>query len=52
MTLTHEELKEKLAQQFDELTLCDLLRITPQDLVDAFEDRVEAYYTRLLKEIE
>lgn len=49
-TLT--EVAEKLAEQFDETTICELLQITPQDLVIRFEDRIETHYSKLAREIE
>jgi hypothetical protein len=50
--VTFIELQEKLAEQHDECSLCELLGITPQDLVEAFADRIEARFTSLSKEIE
>ena len=41
MPLTLEELKEKLAEQLDEITLLDILGITSYDLVERFEDIIE-----------
>ena len=40
MELTLEELKEKLAG-LDEITLMELLDIHSDELVEAFEDRIE-----------
>jgi hypothetical protein len=50
--VTFQELSEKLAEQHDETSLCELLKITPEDLVEAFADRIEANFTKLLEEIE
>jgi hypothetical protein len=50
--LTLEELKEKLAAQIDEVTLCDWLEINSEDIVNQFEDRVEEKYDKLCKELE
>lgn len=50
--ITFQELSEKLAEQHDEVSLCELLKITPQDLVEAFGDRIEANFSLLVKEIE
>ncbi len=52
MSITLEELKEKLAEQHDEIALCELLEVTREDLVEAFVDRIEARFTQLVKEIE
>lgn len=52
MTLTFEELTEKLAEQHDETSLCELLGITPYDLVEAFKDRIEANFTQLVSNVE
>ena len=52
MELTLEELKQKLAERLDEVTLLDLLGITSYDLVERFEDLIEDKYDKLLKEIE
>jgi predicted trehalose synthase len=52
MPYTFEELKEKLADQHDELALCELLEVTREDLVEAFADRIEARFSQLVKEIE
>ena len=52
MELTIEELKEKLAERLDEVTLLDLLGITSYDLVERFADLIEDKYDKLLKEIE
>ena len=52
MTLTLEELKEKLAEQYDECSVCDLLGITSYDLVEMFSDKIEAKFTKLVREIE
>jgi hypothetical protein len=47
-----EELKEKLADQHDQTAICELLEITPEDLVEVFADRIEAKFAYLIKEIE
>ena len=52
MELTIEELKEKLAERLDEVTLLDLLGITSYDLVERFADLIEDKYDKLLREIE
>ena len=50
MNLTLVELKEKL-MQFDELDLIELLDLTSEDILNRFEDIVEARYETLKKEI-
>lgn len=50
--ITFQELQEKLAEQHDETSICELLKITPEDLVEAFADRIEANFSNLVKEIE
>jgi hypothetical protein len=50
--LTLEELKQKLAERLDEITLLELLGINSYDIVERFEDFIENNYDRLMKEIE
>lgn len=50
--LTLSELKEKIVQQVDEVDLLDMLALTTQDLVDAFEDKIEDRYETFLAELE
>ena len=52
MPLTLEELKEKLAEQIDEITLLDMLGITSYDLVERFEDIIEDKFDKLEREID
>lgn len=52
MNLTFEELKEKLAEQFDEIELCEVLKLTPADIVEAFADRIEANRSHIESQIE
>lgn len=40
-TLTLQELKDRLAAKFDEVTILELLDLRSQDLVDRFEDIIE-----------
>ena len=49
--LTLEELKQKLAERLDEITLLELLSINSYDIVERFEDFIENNYDRLMKEI-
>lgn len=50
--LTFEEVKEKLAEQYDPESICDLLGITSQELVEAFEDKIEAHFHKVKEAIE
>lgn len=49
--LTLEELKSRLADNYDEITILEVLHISSEDLVERFEDRVEKYYDRLAYEL-
>ena len=44
MTLTLQEITKKLAEQYDEITLLEILDIDSFDLVEAFFDRIEEKY--------
>lgn len=50
--LTIEELKEKIIDQIDEVDIIDLLGLTTEDIVNAFEDRVEDKQSKIIKELE
>jgi hypothetical protein len=50
--LTLEELKSRLADNYDEITILEVLHISSEDLVERFEDRVEKYFDRLADEFE
>lgn len=52
MSMTFVELAEKLAEQHDVEALCELLKITPQELVEAFADKIEANFSELVDEVE
>jgi len=49
---TLQEMKEKLVEQVDEITLIDWLEVNSEDIVNAFEDKVVANYDKLLGELE
>jgi hypothetical protein len=49
--LTLHELKEKVSEQISEFDLVDLLGLTTWDLVNAFEDKLEAKYAQILDEL-
>jgi len=44
MTLTLQEITKKLAEQYDEITLLEILNIDSYDLLEAFFDRIEDKY--------
>jgi len=43
------ELCEKLIEQVDEVDLVDVLELSTEDLVNAFQDKIEDNYLTLLK---
>lgn len=49
--LTLEEVKEKLTR-VDEISLMEILNINSEDLVEAFEDRIDERYEELRKDLE
>jgi hypothetical protein len=48
--LTLQEIKEALCQ-YDEVTLLEVLDVSSEELLDRFEDIVEAQYESLLEEL-
>ena len=52
MTATLNELKEYLTDKMPETDLLELLNITSEDLVIAFEEYIEANADRLIGELE
>lgn len=50
--LTLPELKEKIVQQVDEVDIIDLLGLTTEDIVNAFEDKIENKWDRIVEELE
>lgn len=50
--LTIPELAEKLASEFDEVSLLELLGINSFDLVDRFIDVIENKYEKLIAEFQ
>ena len=51
MALTILELFDKL-KRLDEISLLEILNITAEDLVDRFEDRIEAMFDDLVDELD
>jgi rRNA maturation endonuclease Nob1 len=49
--LTLEELKDRLAHRFDEVTLMERLDISSEELVQAFSDKIEELYDELVEEV-
>lgn len=52
MPLTLCELKEKLAENYDETLLLELLEINSSDIVERFLDRIENRYDLLVGDFE
>ena len=52
MSLTLEELKEKLSNYYDEISLLELLNINSDDLVERFSDRIYNNMESLSEEFE
>lgn len=52
MTLTLEELKELLIERVDPDLLLEELGLSTEDLVDRFEDKIEAKFNRLVVLVE
>ncbi len=51
LPLTLQELQDRL-KRFDEITLLELLDVTSEELVEAFADRIDDNYDRLVAEVE
>lgn len=51
MTLTLQELKERIARYYDVVTLCEVLQITEEELLERFEDRVFEHIEELQEEM-
>ena len=52
MSLTVEELGQRLAEASDEVSILEILNINSFDLVERFSDRIEKHYEKLLEELE
>lgn len=48
--LTLEEVKDLLAQRYDEIDLCDKLEINTYDLVERFVERIEERFEEFVEE--
>lgn len=51
MSYTFTEMVERMLQHMDTNDIIDILRITPEDLLDRFEDRVTRYYDDIEEEL-
>ena len=51
MELLLVELKDKLLQQFNEEDVLEVLNISVEDLLNAFEDRIEEKYEFLIGQV-
>jgi len=52
MSLLLPELTDRLAQRFDIVTLLELLDVTSEQLLEAFQDRVSERYEFLSEQLE
>ena len=52
MSLTLQELKERISHECDEIYILELLEIDGEMLVNRFEDEIEARYDELCAEFE
>jgi hypothetical protein len=48
--ITLIELREKIADNYDEITILELLDITAEELVEAFSDKIEERFEKLSSE--
>ena len=51
MSCTLDELMERLAERLDPEELCDLLQLSSEDIVGAFEDRIKENFDKLEEEL-
>lgn len=52
MAVTLPELKQKLIEMYDEVSLLEILQISTDDIVERFDDRIEEKYDDLIEELE
>lgn len=50
MTLT--DLKERMAQSFDEVTLVEMLELSSWNIIEAFSDEIEENMEKYIAELE
>ena len=48
MAVTLEELKERMKNRLDEITLLEVLDIKAEDIVERFEDKIDERYDTLV----
>lgn len=51
MSWTLEELKLRLKEELDEVTLLELLELTSEDIVEAFSDKIEENYDKIISKV-
>ena len=49
--LTLQEIKERLIAEYDEVTLLEILDISSEDLVEVFDEKIQARYDKLNREL-
>jgi hypothetical protein len=52
VSFTVEELKEKITQEYDEVTILEILDIKANELVEAFHDKIVERFDQLTEEFE
>ena len=52
MTVTLSELKQRLADELDEVTLLEVLDIKADEIVERFDDKIEAKFNKLVRDLD
>lgn len=52
MSITLVELKQRLADEFDEVTLLEILDIKADEIVERFDDKIEAKFNKLVNDLD
>lgn len=52
MSLTLNEIVERLLHQYDILDIIELLDISAEDLLERFEDKLEKHFDKLEEEVD
>ncbi len=50
--ITLEELKTRLKEHYDEVTLLELLEVNAEDIVERFQDKIEDRFEKLEEDTE
>lgn len=50
--MTLEELKVRLAKEFDEVTILELLNVDSEQLVELLHDEIEKNFNKLVREVD